>query len=445
MDPVANHIECQFQRFGADGTAHCFLRDTDLKKYPNGCPSCVSLPMVESLLDHDARTNRAKYQIEIRNAIAEDRATLVLGAGVSMPMKMPNWLGLISKMAGYARQYGDYADGELRDSEDIRRLCVRLEQELINGELTLFNGVNVLESGQYIEQALRDAADKKSVQELLKETLSIIIAQSLTPTRWIKEKWKKDYPRLSPRRNQLLAARHNSLCAAAYLLCAKNGFRRALTYNFDTLVQEYLIDIFRVNPDRIFTHPGEWSKYPRKGVRDPIDMFHVHGCIPRRENLQKPSRAFPKKSEQIILTESSYYDTEQSGAYNWQNSLQSYYLNRDHCVFVGFSADDYNFRRILRQMGNGKHPKHYLILTIDSVAQETWAAVCRRRLCSSASAEQVREEALQLLRLQLDMKTKYWNRYDFHPIWVTVNDIPTYLPSLVEPSSGGGQQAQSSE
>lgn len=439
MSPAANYLECQFRRFDVDGTARCFLKDADLKECHNVCPSCVSLPTVELLLDPDARKNRSRYQMEIRQAIAEDCATLVLGAGVSMPMGMPNWLGLISKMAGYARQYVDHADEGLKDNEDVRRLCVGLEKELISGELTLFNGVNVLESGQYIEQALRDVAGKKSVQELLKETLSIIVARSLTPTQWIEEKWKKDYPRCSPRRNRLLAAGHNSLCAAAYLLCAKHGFRRALTYNFDTLVQEYLIDIFQVNPDRIFTHPGEWSKYPRKGVRDPIDMFHVHGCIPRRENLKKPSCAFPKKSERIILTESSYYDTEQSGAYNWQNSLQSYYLNRDHCVFVGFSADDYNFRRILRQMGSEKHPKHYLILTIDNVAQETWATVCRRRLFSNVTAEQVREEALQLLKLQLDMKTKYWNRYGFHPIWVTVEDIPTYLLSLVEPPSGDGK------
>lgn len=432
MDPVVDQIGCPFRSADADGNARCSLTDELRKK--RDCPACVSLPTVELLLGQDAKAARA----DIRQAIAEDRATLVLGAGISIPMEMPNWLGLISKMAGYVRQYVDYADELPTESEAARRLSVELEQALISEDLTLFNGVNVLESAQYIEQALRDVAGRKSVQELLKETLSIIISQSLTPARWVQEKWKKDYPRRNPmrNRNRLLVARHNSLCAVAYLLCTKHGFRRALTYNFDTLVQEFLIDIFRVNPSRIFTHPGEWSEFSRKGVKDPIDIFHVHGCIPRREKLKEPSCAFPKKSEQIVLTESSYYDTEQFGAYNWQNSIQSYYLNRDQCVFVGFSADDYNFRRILRQMGKRKDPKHYLILTIDNVVQETWAAVCRRRLLSNVSAEQVREEALQLLKLQLDMKTKYWNQYGFHPIWVTIKDIPAFLLSLVESSSG---------
>ncbi len=433
MGTVADYIGCQFCCYDADGTVHCSMKGSDLKKYNNGCPSCVSLPKVEDLLDHEAKIKRIEYQKEIRRELSEDRATLVLGAGVSMPMGMPNWLGLISKMAGYAQQYVDYASEEPSGGEDVRRLCVKLEQELTSGDLKLFNGVNVLESGQYIEQALRSVAGNKSAQYLLKETLSIIIEKSLTPDQWTQKEWKESYPdKNAPKEHPLLAAKHNSLCAATYLLYADHGFRRVLTYNYDTLVQEFLMDVFGVNPDRIFTHPGEWNRCSRKGIDDPIDIFHVHGCIPRRERLERPSSAFPKESEQIVLTESSYYNTEQLGAYNWQNSIQSYYLNRDSCIFVGFSADDYNFRRILRQMGTGSHPKHYLILTIDNVAQETWATVCRHRLFNSATAEQMLEESLRLLKLQLDMKMAYWKRYDFYPIWVTVNDIPKFLLSLAE-------------
>lgn len=434
METITDYIGCEFRCVDANGTARCGLTDVDLKKNPSDCPYCVDVPKVELLLNQEAQDACAAYQEEIRTALADDHATLVLGAGVSKPMEMPDWLELISKMAGYAQQYADYMGGELNDSEDIRRLCI--EQELCSGNLKLFNKVNVLESGQYIEEALRKAAGKKSVQELLKETLSIIIEQSLTPAKWRRTKWKESYPNgENPRGYPLLAAEHNSLCAAAYLLYTKHGFRRVLTYNFDTLVQEFLINTFRVSPHRIFTHPGEWSEYPRRGIRDPIDIFHVHGCIPRKNKLIKPSCAFPKESEQIVLTESSYYDTEQFGVYNWQNSIQSYYLNRDHCVFVGFSAEDYNFRRILRQMEKKRHPNHYLILTINDVMRESWATVCRRHLFSSVRTDQIWEETLQLLKLQLDMKAEYWRQYDFYPIWVTINDIPRLLLSLVETPS----------
>lgn len=430
---TADFIKCQFLDFNPVGIAHCHLTDAYPKEFSRGCPACVDLPTVEALLDQGSKDNRERYRDEIRQALTMGCATLVLGAGISMPMGMPNWLGLISQMAGYAQQYADYTNTELKDNVDIRRLSTLLEQELIAGNLILFNGVNVLESGQYIEQTIRRASGSKPVQGMLKEILCTIIGQSLTLAQWTKEKWKKDHPSLEdPRAYPLLAAEHNSLCATAYLLNAKHGFRRAMTYNFDTLVQEYLIDLFQVSPERIFTHPGKWSDYYfSRNISDPIDIFHVHGCLPRKTPSRKLSCAFPAESDQVILTESNYYNTEQSEAYNWQNSIQSYYLNRDSCIFVGFSADDYNFRRILRQMETEKHPRHYLILTIDNIARETWFAVCHRHLFNSTSPEQIRQEVLRLLKIQLDMKAEYWGRYNFYPIWVTVDDIPKFLLSLI--------------
>ncbi len=429
MGAEGDSIRCKFHRFDSDGKARCIFCGNDWKNCPNGCPSCIDVPTVDSLLDEKTKENHETYREEIRQQLKADRASLALGAGISIPMGMPNWLELISKMAGYAQQYVDYMEDTSGDSEEIRHLSTVLEEELTSGNLRLFNGVNVLESGQYIEQAFRRAAGTKSVQELIKETLSMIIEGSLTPARWISEKWKAYEEEF--RKHPKLAAEHNSLCAIAYLLHSDHGFQRALTYNFDTLVQEFLIDFFQVSPERVFTHPGAWSDYSKEGVEDPVDIFHVHGCIPRRASLQTPSCAFPRESDQIILTESSYYNTEQAWAYDWQSSIQSYYLNRDSCVFVGFSAEDYNFRRILKYLQVEAHPKHYLILTIDNLARETWAAVCRRHLFSSFGQEGIQKEALRLLKIQLDMKSKYWISKNFYPVWVTITDIPKFLLSLV--------------
>lgn len=431
MGKAAEEFGCKFRRAQTPGQENCFLAGDGLKEYPGGCPSCVSLPAVEELLSQEMQDMQRGRLGEIREALKQGRSTLALGAGVSIPAGMPNWLGLISQMSGYALQYLDYTGGAPEGSRDLR---VRLERELIGGQLKLFNGVNVLESGQYIERTLQIAAQSASfqapgVQELMKETLSAIIERSKTP-----QQWRDAHPGLDPEGDPLAAARDNTLCAVAYLLCAKGGFRRALTYNYDTLVQEYMIGVFGTDPKRVLTHPGERSTYPSAGTADPIEIFHVHGCIPRLANRREPNCAFPKESEQVILSENSYYNTERFGAYNWQNSVQAYYLNQDSCVFVGFSADDYNFRRILRQMEKGRKrngPKHYLILTIDELARDTWAAACRRSLSSSASSGQIREEALALLQMQLEMKRQYWESYDFYPIWVTIPDIPQCLLSLV--------------
>ena len=104
--------------------------------------------------------------------------------------------------------------------------------------------------------------------------------------------------------------------------------------------------------------------------------------------------------------------------------------------FVGFSADDYNFRRILRQLGDpnaqrANRPKHYLILTIDELVKDTWVSICRSHVPRGTTPEDVRSDTLVLLQKILHMKENYWMRYGFYPIWVSINDIPQTLLSLL--------------
>lgn len=422
-------LECED---GADSGVR--FTDETLTRCPKGCHSRISDNLVKELMDQvqlrlsqdrPERPNREVHQKAIRKKIAEKRAALVLGAGISISMDMPNWQGLVSQMSGSVFQYQDYMKKE--DSAERKNL-LDIEQRLISGGLRIFNNNNVLESGQYIAQALGSAAKEKTGDELLAEVVSAIIERSKRPSQWLGE-----HPLSAEKPDDLMKAGQNSLFAAAYVL--KNGFHHALTYNFDTLTQESLIEIFHVSPERIITHPGEWSEVLPHDAED-IEIFHVHGCIPRRANLKSPSPAFPKESSQIILSEDSYYNTERYEAYNWQNSIQSYYLNRDSCVFVGFSAEDYNFRRILRQMGDvskskPKRPRHYLILTVDDIVRDVWKNVCLSRLPEGTSIEEIKTDSVLLLTRQLEMKEDYWKRYDFFPIWTTIPEIPEFLLSLL--------------
>lgn len=413
---------CSDDRFADEGCERC----------PKGCHSNISDSLVERLADKvttyleelaDRGETREACRRSIRDQIKRRRATLVLGAGISIPMGMPNWQGLVSQMSGYAFQYQDYMRG--RPATEQKRL-LELERKLIFQELKVFGNSNVLESGQYIAQVLGTAAREKSGEELVIEVISAIIEGSKRPVQW-----QNEHPLKA---GSVMAAEQNSLFAAAYAL--KEGFHRALTYNFDTLTQECLIEIFHVPSEEILTHPGEWNDQPWAGGDKGIEIFHVHGCIPRRANLNCPSSAFPKESKRIVLSEDSYYDTERFEAYNWQNSIQSYHLNRDSCVFVGFSAEDYNFRRILRQMGdvNGgrlKRPRHYLVLTIDDIVRETWKNVCLSRLPDRADPDELLGDTVVLLAQQLKTRADYWKRYGFFPIWVTISGIPRFLLSLL--------------
>ena len=441
MTKAPERLDCKRLVQAPDKSCYCGFTGKDWREFPAGCGACIDVPLVKDLLGRHME-QQENYLQEIRQTMKSGQTALVLGAGISIPMKMPTWQGLVSQMAGHAMKYYDYKnqrDKPDADETDHRRLS-RLEQELISKELTLFSGINVLESGQYIAQTLGKPGQRRSGEELIKEIVSVIVEDSTKPQDFLKN-WEAEHPDQASgalnREEKLLAlARSESLCAAAYLLRAKNGFRCALTYNFDTLVEEYLIKLIDVPPGRIISHPGEWSGKCAKKSKDPIHIFHVHGCIPRRESRQDPDLTFLRESRSIILSEDSYYDTERYEAYNWQNSIQSYYLNRNSCVFVGFSADDYNFRRILRQMDtpgarrtNG--PRHYLILTINELVKDIWMSICRSHLSKGTTAENIRRDTLMLLRKLLYMKENYWARYGFYPIWVSVDDIPETLLSLI--------------
>ena len=409
----------------------CCYRSRDRRNNPMGCQSQIELPGIGALLDSEMNDKRQENIEKLKNTL-QWGATLVLGSGVSIPAGLPDWAGLISRMSGYALQYQQYIESNTSDIKNQVRLA-QLERELISGDLKILGGVNMLEAGQYISQQL-EATREQAGEDLLKEVLTAIVEESKTAEDYLAE-WKKLHPGMEPERGDIASARavahDNTLCAVAYLLQAKGGFRRAMTYNYDTLVQEYLISVFGISESRIVSHSEQWTPFTE---RDPIEIIHLHGCIPRVANRGRGT-AFPQESHRVILSEDSYYDTERNGAYNWQNSVQSFFLNRESCAFVGFSADDYNFRRILRQLGKcSEHHAHFLFMTVDQIALDTLESVCQNRLKvhRTVCPDVLKHDALLLLNRQLSMKARYWeNKYHFFPIWVTIADIPKTLLSIL--------------
>lgn len=106
---------------------------------------------------------------------------------------------------------------------------------------------------------------------------------------------------------------------------------------------------------------------------------------------------------------------------------------------MGFSAEDYNFRRILRQIGERKTDDrpHYLILSVGRWISDIYEEVCRIHAKQSggrateADAERISKDAVLLLRYILQCRAAYWKRFNIRPIWVTVKEIPQRLAELV--------------
>ena len=429
------------------------------EEQPCGCESTLSYPPIDDLLHEKQRDRQKKYIDRVKEFIRAGQAALVLGAGISKPSEMPLWGPLISKMMGYAIHF-DLA-GKVqpsfytKDSPEGKRL-LKQSKDLIDSRLQLLGKVNPLEAAEYVAQLFHDGVSEGRTRRKLEETavaamISHIVDASKTP----QELLFKDAPELEKKVScgvslpeavagagvAEIAAR-NTMFAVSYLLSAKNGIRCAMTYNYDPLVQEHMLDLYGIEEAHLITHPGQWNKDTAGdvGIRE---IFHVHGFVPGQRHLDRHcGRIFPSSSGPLILSEDSYFRIEREEAYNWSSSIQSYLLNKYNCLFVGFSADDYNFRRILRQRGitgnaDPSHP-HYLILTIDDWVRNIYQDVCRANIGKDSTmnaddVEELSQNAILLLQYVLEARANYWWRFRIIPIWVTKNDIPQLLTSLLTP------------
>ena len=394
---------------------------------------------------------------EIRDTVHYGSAALVFGAGVSKPACMPMWQGMISRMLGYAIQY-DQKRKHPNDPGVPNENLLRLSASLITGSLELLGDVNPLESAEYVAQFF--AADQKKGDPLaeeirqlaIREMVEKLLTDSLAPVELL-EKTVRDaddeLKKLQPALISVKAGRApdsaaqkqiaccNTLFAAAWLMAVEHGIPKAMSYNYDPLIQEQLTEIFGLDSKSLVTHPGRWNQgglTPRPETRE---LYHVHGFIPGGRHPDGASeQIYPSHSGPIILSEDSYYRMEREEAYNWSASVQSSFLNRYNCVFVGFSAEDFNFRRILRQIGSKKEDDkvHYLFLTVNDLAKSVRKSVERALPSGLSEREQISRldaDTELLLEQVLKSRERYWGRFGVKPLFVTIEEIPELLVGLV--------------
>ena len=434
----------------------------------DGCEFKEAPKSVVELLNNNQIKDRNNRIADIKESIHKGKAALVLGAGVSVPSGMPMWDELISKLLGYALQYDLLNDCLLHGSTAEERKKfeepIHLTQGMIDGNLCILGNVNTLESAEYVAQLCCDCNAEKWIQEKLpelsiKSMVSQLISSSDGPQDLIEKEQNKRTERGEEKytdaelREPENTANMNTMFAVANLMACDNGIHQAVTYNYDPLVQEHLMDLYSIPARSILTHPGRWNEY-NDDTPNLRQFYHIHGFVCGNRHLKDChdtdwERVYPQETGPLVLSEDSYYRIEQREAYNWSSSIQSYFFNKYNCIFVGFSAEDYNFRRILRQMGdtldgegNAKtsHPWHYLILTVDGWVKDIYKAVCRaywksHKKVKEDASDQIGQDTKYLLQKVLASREQYWVRFGIKPIWVTKDDIPGLLTGFLERST----------
>lgn len=378
----------------------------------------------EQLLSVDRMTQRENNCRTIGTILKTDssKMTLVTGAGISIPAGLPNWYKLVSQMLGSALYTGACSSNTPPNENQLT-----LYHAMMSGNLSILNGTNTLESAEYIAKVLqqeRDIHDSKQLEtRILQSLIAPMIQAGKGATQFLAE-----HPDKKSNPIKLAVETNSSLAATAYLMYHPEGFRRAMTYNYDTLLQQYITGVFGLPEVELVTHVERMTEKPGASR----EVFHLHGCIPS-EGYDKYT--YGTLSHDLILSEDSYYEVEKQGSYNWFNTVQSYYLNNSSCVFVGFSGEDYNFRRILRQLGHQPHGKHYIVVTIGDLYKDLYKSICQFHHNKNGTLKkapvEIAEQAKILLNDILYTKESYWGSYGFTPIWVTVDDIPSVLVSML--------------
>ncbi|MCM1231263.1 MAG: SIR2 family protein [Ruminococcus flavefaciens] len=151
------------------------------------------------------------------------------------------------------------------------------------------------------------------------------------------------------------------------------------------------------------------------------------------KDFQVTKDNFNGDSSKIILTETSYYNEENSN-YSLANVLQAYSMNYCNLLYVGFSGADYTFRRIIRGMNkNGDKIKHYIFFCVDDILNMVYEGT-DKKLAKSDFIEQLGKDEFAYEKLMINhiivSKTLYWEDKGMNVIWSTLEELPRLLMSL---------------
>lgn len=366
--------------------------------------------MKESIQLNDYLGDRVLEQREERIlALIEsaqlEQMSLVLGAGISIPLGLPDWSELLRICFGSSLASNllrktvctSETRGEIRDNpyNQVHRAwkeSMEIQFNRLTMALTdLEKGVNppldsnALENGQYFYQCLDSIVEALGLEDRqFQDRLFMeLVKQGVIPTKSLEE------------------VSGTALDECAKLI--KSGtVKSCITYNFDTLLEATLSSSYGLEIDKDY-HVYVDAQDPIFGDGKP-EIYHIHGSIP--VPISKADHTViqeGKQSKKIIFAEDDYYDIERI-SYNWTNLVQADFLQRSNCVFLGFSADDYNFRRIVKLMPKGDNC-HYLFIALDGkikACQKEFSG--RRAAIAKFLKDSLEHEAIQIISLDSEQK-----------------------------------------
>lgn len=233
--------------------------------------------------------------------IKNKKISIFIGAGVSASAGVVNWNSLLEELC-------------------IKKKIAKIDSEVDN----VIKGRYIIDVYKQKEEKTNDSQDENKTDKFY---------ESKIPDEFYEDIRKILYAN----------AKKSNLIKAIAELINNCNIESIISYNYDDLVEQELGDKCQSIYDKSRLIEGKTRQ-----------IYHVHGCIPQKEE---------EDFSEIVLGEKEYHKVYQE-AYNWGNVEQLHALCRSTCLFIGLSMKDPNLRRLIDISidGSGVDPVHYAFL-----------------------------------------------------------------------------------
>lgn len=446
---------------------------------------------LEQILGEDLSGMNQKNYENLKKQVQKNEVTFMLGAGVSIPAGLPNWCTLLSKMWARLTELDIVPDSE-EESDHYSHIYQRARafqrkdlnqaayykkaNSAMDGKSGgLFDGMNMLETAEYIRNYIKGISDPgldlHEAEHITEQIVHSLIMEAM--------KSDQDVEALCKRMKEEAVGKISDILLQCKSWQEGKGVHSVVTYNYDDLLECCLTTNGEIENECLnVVYDKTADKRPNAGK---INIYHPHGYLPifGTSDPLSPSNC-------IVLTETSYYQMEQR-AYNWENSIQAKDFLDTTCVFIGFSGQDYNFRRILknreRRFLNADGP-HFIFFCLNDFVNKLFGQEVEKRFkekkgnellneMNKSSADTRQQDDIEDIRKKLislatdeysctdaDKKIKedilaelavhpdfhyewvqlyhllyaqhtYWESYGLTPIWTTYDDLPDRIGGLL--------------
>lgn len=232
----------------------------------------------------------------LQEAARDGAITLLLGAGTSIPHRVPGWAAV--SRAVWRRAFPD------EPTPEPPALPIPLALELCARKL----------EGEAFVQVLKDAL----------------------------------YSEVKPLSRRELGRSHESLAVVARTLIqeqargAHRRIQRVISFNADDLLEQ-AVGLLAPRGARVLKTIVRASQHPERGLgTQPIPVYHLHGYLPQRAGAEWHHGA----PDSLVFTDAQYWSSVAEPS-SFANRVMQFALHDSRCVFLGLSMTDLNLMRWL--------------------------------------------------------------------------------------------------